>query len=113
MGKKNSIEKEKTETQKPRNSSKVIDNNTDASKKLVESTKSIPPKEKKWKVGFGTTDAKDPKNILSVSTTGLKFQHTKKNLEFTVGVSSATEQQKPGDMPKKHTGLGVSLEYKF
>ena len=84
MGKKNSIEKEKTETKKPRNSSEIMNNNTEASRKLTESTKNITKKEKNWKIGFGTTDAKDPKNILNVSTTGMKFQNKKKDLEFTI-----------------------------
>lgn len=113
MGKKKSPEQEKSienKAQKPAKDT-ALQANKKAEKKLAESVKGV--KEKKWDIGIGTTDAKDPKGILSVSTTGLKFKHKKKNLEFTVGIASASEQQKPGELPKNHTGPGVSLEWKF
>ena len=90
----------------------VMTKNAQANKELADAKKNI-QKEKKWKIGFGTTDAKDPKNILNVSTTGMKFQNTKKDLEFTIWAASISEQHKPGELPKNSTGLGASLNWKF
>ena len=111
--KKTSPEQQKNKSEKSRDNAEVVQENTQRTNELAKTAKGYEQKEKKWKIGFGTTDAKDPKNILNISTTGMKFQNKEKDLEFTIWAASISEQQKPGELPKNSGGIGASLNWKF
>jgi hypothetical protein len=88
--------------------------NTTAAKKLKETAKQPEKKkEKNWKIGLGGTDVSTEDNSMSVSTTGLKFENKKKSLEFTVGATTISEAERPGEYPKQKMRPGITLTKKF
>lgn len=88
-------------------------NNT-AEKKLKETTiKPEKKKEKQWRVSTGTTEVETEDRSMNISTTGLKFENKKKNLELTVGAATISETEKPGSFPTQKILPGFSFTRKF
>ncbi len=88
--------------------------NETAAKKLKETAKQPEKKkEKAWKVSNGTTEVETEDKSMNISTTGLKFENKKKNLELTIWAATVSETEHPGSFPTQKIVPGFSLKKKF